>query len=170
MWSRTPEMAKCIAVCPTCHETRLQTIGDVEPDYRPKHEDFEPLGSQPSPDGTAPMCGVCQTGLKFFYDREGTLSAPTGGNLKLSPREAHQQRLAQGFPSERALRAVPERRPSENSQAGVTTLFSVQKDELIKELRELPGDRWLAITTHRIVVVDLAGVTGGEGVTHDGGA
>lgn len=122
--------------CPTCNKKRYQTIKAFEKDSGeiPLATDFKPVDDAPeiSDPGQLPLCHECnsimQPKLLQAAIPEETLEAPKRNNVK-------------PFPI----------RGNTNS---VQTLFQVDADEQIANIRDLK-DGLLLITTKRIIKVPL---------------
>jgi len=131
-----------VAVCTKCAEVRLRSKKESKAGETAKPEDFDSIGDQPKPtEDVPPACYICGEGLKFSLDAQNRYGPKTQANLVRGPVAGRDSAPVAPI----------------SGQNGLQVLFAVQRDEDIKEMRELPGDRFLVITTRRILVVDIAG-------------
>jgi len=129
-----------VAVCTKCAEVRLRSKKESKAGETAKPEDFDSIGEQPAPtEDVPPACYVCGEGLKFSLDAQN----------RYGPKP--QASLVRG--------SVAGQDPAPISPVGslngMQVLFAAHRDEDIKEMREIPGDRFLVITTRRILIVDV---------------
>lgn len=129
-----------IAACPKCAEVRLRSKRESKAGDKAKPEDFDPIGDQPAPTEDAPpKCFVCGEGLAFSLDVSNRYGPKSAGDLVRGPVAGRD-----------AAPVVPV-----GGSNGMQVLFAASRDEDIKEMRELPGDRYLVVTTRRILIVDI---------------
>ena len=132
-----------VAVCVGCHTVRFRSRGSLKPKTAIKGEDFEPVPPQAAAvDGTAPTCSDCGSRLQFTFDQDGKFSK----SLELAPPPRHPGAGEGSVPEPRVVEAV-----------SVTALFAAQEGEEVRDMRELGFDRWLVVTSRRILVVDIGG-------------
>lgn len=123
-----------VGLCPKCNEVRYRSVRDLSPKDRIVPEDFEAIGDAPPPEiGKPTICHACGSTIAFRNADE----------------------LARAV--ERTAPARP-RPPTSNERpvdAAVTTLFSAQDGEEMRDLKPLSEDRLLVVTNRRILVINL---------------
>jgi len=119
-------MTRVSLVCAQGHGHRYRATRLLQAGERLQPADFVPVDGQTAAEaGGTPACSVC--GGKLVIHRE-PLDAPSNGTRATLPTGAHE---------------------------AVVTLFEAARDEEVREMRPLPGDRLLVITSRRVIVVDL---------------
>ena len=129
---------RVVAVCAPCGEIRYRTTREFQRTEKPTPSDFEPVGDSPIPSlGEKATCFACLGALTF----------------RMVP------------PDDPIFGKTANRRPdklhnlSTNGHSSpddiVNTLFSAEPGEEVRQIRDLPNDRMLVVTSKRIVLVNL---------------
>jgi len=127
-----------LGLCPTCQELRYRSKREFEPGERGNPQDFEPVGDTPAPSSDVPMCHMCSSLLVFRPQRqlERSKNTPTTKLRSIAPEVVVLDTLPTVVPSRTA-----------------TTLFEVEPDEKMVDVKPSSPDTLLVITDRRIVSV-----------------
>lgn len=119
---------KVVAVCPTCGESRYESTREFNRGDKLDPEAFAPVGDSPLPDRSKPaVCYACNTGLVFRFVPPTAPPSPAT--------------------SPRSVEMLP-------SGGTITTLFSAESNEEVREIKQLSDIKYLVVTSRRIILVD----------------
>ena len=133
----TPGML-VVAVCSSCGEVRYKTSREFQRHEKPVPADFEPVGDSPVPSlHEKAVCFACMTPLVFRMVPPSDPLFARNGASRVSDR--------------------PPAPPVDDSGLGdvVRTLFEAQAGEEVRQMRDLPNERLLIVTSKRIILVNL---------------
>lgn len=140
MWPRVRRVITF--VCSSCNAFRYRATREAPPGGRLTDADLVPVEGQTTPfsSATRPTCDTCGSPLRAAAERSS--SSPNGGAPAPPSAPSRSGSVAPAV-----------------SGGAVSQLFCVEPDEEITQIKEMPGgDRYLVITTRRLVMIHTAEV------------